>query len=277
MPLTEFQIQVAGLLLCNRAPESHLAGGAALHLLPNSTRYSNDLDFFHDSVERVADAYQADIEVLSGHGFDVAIEMTQPGYVRASVSRAGLSTQIEWAHDSAWRFMPPIQHPVVGCQLHPIDLAVNKVLTLAGRDEARDFLDILFVHREILPLGALVWAAVGKDPGFTPFSLLELLRRRGKYRSEDFKRLHLARDVDLQETKSRWLLALEASLEFISRRDPDQAGCLYYSGSERRFVAPADAGTSLPDGVSTHFGRPGGVLPRFFQGDALAELARSAW
>jgi hypothetical protein len=28
-------------------------------------------------------------------------------------------------------------------QLHPIDLAVNKLLALAGRDEARDFLDIL--------------------------------------------------------------------------------------------------------------------------------------
>lgn len=277
MPLTDFQIQVAAILLCNRAPESHLAGGAALHLLPNSNRYSNDLDFFHDSVERVAEAYQADFEVLSDHGFDVAVEMTQPGYVRALVSRAGLFTQIEWAHDSAWRFMPPIQHPVVGYQLHPIDLAVNKVLTLAGRDEARDFLDILFVHNEILPLGALVWAAVGKDPGFTPFSLLELLRRRGKYRSEDFRRLNLARDVDLQKTKSTWLLALEAALEFVTRREPDQAGCLYYSVSERRFVAPADAGESLPDGVSPHFGRPGGVLPNFFQGDASAELARSAW
>ncbi len=277
MPLTEFQIEVAGLLVCNRAPESHLAGGAALHLLPNSKRYSNDLDFFHDSVERVAEAYQADSDVLSERGFKIVVEMTQPGYVRASVSRVGLITQIEWAHDSAWRFMPPIQHPIVGYQLHPIDLAVNKVLTLAGRDEARDFLDVLFVHSEILPLGALVWAAVGKDPGFTPLSLLELLRRRGKYRSEDFVRLHLDQEVDLQDTKSRWFLALDDALEFINRRDPDQAGCLYYSVSERRFVAPAGASEPLPDGIFHHFGRPGGVLPSFFQGDVLAELARSAW
>jgi hypothetical protein len=47
--------------------------------------------------------------------------------------------------------------------LHPIDLAVNKVLALAGRDEPRDLLDTLYQHREVLCLGALCWAACGKD------------------------------------------------------------------------------------------------------------------
>jgi hypothetical protein len=276
MPLTEFQIEVAGLLACNRTPESHLAGGAALHLLPNSKRYSNDLDFFHDSVKRVAKAYQDDSVLLVENGFTVAVEMAQPGYVRASVSREGQTTQVEWAQDSTWRFMPPIQHPLVGYQLHPVDLAINKVLTLAGRDEARDYLDVLFVHAEILSLGALIWAAVGKDPGFSPLSLLELLRRRGKYRPEEFDRLHLDRGVDLQNMKTVWLLALHNASEFVKQRDPDQAGCLYYSVDEERFVAPDTVG-SLPDGVSPHFGRPGGVLPRLFRGDALVDFSKSAW
>jgi hypothetical protein len=274
MPLTEFQIKVAGLLLRNRGPESHLAGGAAIHLLPNSKRFSNDLDFFHDSEDRVAEAYQADQKVLSENGFEVLVEMTQPGYIRSSVTRAAQSTKIEWAHDSAWRFMPAIEHPLVGYQLHPIDLAVNKVLTLAGRDEARDFLDMLFVHSEILTLGALIWAAVGKDPGFTPLSLLELLRRRGKYQKVDFSRLHLVEEVDLKKMKSTWLLALEDAEEFVNQRDPDEAGCLYYSGKERRFVAPSQISDTE---ISPHFGRPGGVRPQVFPGDALAELARSSW
>jgi hypothetical protein len=202
--------------------------------------------------------------------------MAQPGYVRASVSREGQTTQVEWAQDSTWRFMPPIQHPLVGYQLHPVDLAINKVLTLAGRDEARDYLDVLFVHAEILSLGALIWAAVGKDPGFSPLSLLELLRRRGKYRPEEFDRLHLDRGVDLQNMKTVWLLALHNASEFVKQRDPDQAGCLYYSVDEERFVAPDTVG-SLPDGVSPHFGRPGGVLPRLFRGDALVDFSKSAW
>jgi hypothetical protein len=46
MPLTSFQESVARLLSGNRTEDSHLAGGAALHLHPNSKRYSNDLDYF---------------------------------------------------------------------------------------------------------------------------------------------------------------------------------------------------------------------------------------
>ncbi len=60
MPLTRFQSQIALLLSKNRSEDSHLAGGAALHFAPNSLRYSMDLDYFHDSEERVATAFQAD-------------------------------------------------------------------------------------------------------------------------------------------------------------------------------------------------------------------------
>jgi len=59
MPLTDFQRSVLALLARTRSPDSHLAGGAALHFAPNSLRYSNDLDFFHDSAERVARARTA--------------------------------------------------------------------------------------------------------------------------------------------------------------------------------------------------------------------------
>ena len=52
MPLTEFQRRLALLLSVNRTPDSYLAGGAALHIKPNSKRFSNDLDYFHDSEDR---------------------------------------------------------------------------------------------------------------------------------------------------------------------------------------------------------------------------------
>ncbi len=61
--------------------------------------------------------------------------------------------------------MPTVRHPLAGYALHPVDLAVNKLLALAGRDEARDFLDVLDLDRRTLALGALCWAAAGKDPG----------------------------------------------------------------------------------------------------------------
>ncbi len=258
MPLTEFQAEVARLIASSRSEESHLAGGAALNLEPNTKRYSNDLDYFHDSEERVAEAFAKDRALLADAGFDVEVEMQQPGYIRALVSRAAERTKIEWAHDSAWRFMPPVADPRVGFRLHPIDLAVNKVLTLAGRDEPRDFLDIMQIDAEVLSLGALCWAAAGKDPGFTPSSLLDLLRRRGKYREEDFARLRLAVPVDLPALKSRWLRMLEEAQTFVDSRPPDEIGCLYYCREGDRFVQP----TGDEEDVVQHHGRPGGVLPR---------------
>lgn len=269
MPLTPFQREVSALLAVNRAPDSYLAGAAALHLRPNSKRYSNDLDFFHDSEARVGEAFAADRIVLERNGMRVSVEVAQPGYVRALVERGRDGTKIDWAHDSAWRFMPPVRVPEAGYSLHPIDLATNKVLALAGRDEARDFLDVLFVHESVLSLGALVWAAVGKDPGFTPLSLLELMKRRGRYQPVDFERLHLAAPVAPTVLKSTWLAALDDVESFVRSRPTTELGCLYYSPSARRFVAP---GEGAPADAAPHYGRPGGVLPQFYAGDSLASF-----
>lgn len=259
MPLTEFQARLARLLATNRSPDSYLAGGAAIHIEPNTTRYSHALDYFHDSVERVAEAFAADRALLEAHGYPVRVDMHLPGYVRAQVGQQGEATKVEWAHDSAWRFLPTVFSAEWGYCLHPIDLAVNKTLALAGRDEARDFLDILDLHQQVLPLGALCWAAAGKDPGFTPLSLLELLRRRGRHQPEEFARLHLARPVDLPALKSAWLDALAVADRFIRSRPPGEVGCLYYVRADGRFVAPAP---DNPEGAVPHFGRPGGVVPQ---------------
>jgi hypothetical protein len=158
--------------------------------------------------------------------------------------------------------MPVAANEETGYQLHPVDLAINKLLALAGRDEPRDFLDILYVHKTILPLGALCWAAVGKDPGFTPFSLLELIKRRGRYRPEDFAHLMLTDPIDLVALKTTWLQMLAEAEAFMHSRPSHELGCLYYSAAEGKFIAPvADVAGTLPAAVP-HYGRPGGVLPR---------------
>ncbi len=259
MPLSGFQHEVLALLAGHRTPDSYLAGGAALHFAPNSERISNDLGFFHDSVARVASAFAEDADTLVGAGIDVETEISQPGFVRAIIRRDDSVTRIDWAHDSAWRFMPTVIDPLGGFLLHDVDLAVNKTLALAGRDEARDFVDILYVDRTVLPLGGLIWAAVGKDPGFNPLSLLELLKRRGRYQAVDFERLDLVVPFDLQSAKHQWLGALDRADDWIRSRPANEAGCLYYSRSRDRFVMTS-AGDASGD-VVPHYGRAGGVLP----------------
>jgi hypothetical protein len=262
VPLTDFQRTLLAVLAVPPTDDRYLAGGAAMHFSPNSTRYSDDLDFFHDSEARVASAFATDRERLQRAGYALEIELSLPGFVRAVVRLGGHATRVDWAHDSAWRFLPLVRDPLGGLLLHPIDLAVNKALALAGRDEPRDFIDMLFAHERVLPLAALVWAAVGKDPGFTPLSLLELLKRRGRYQPQDFTRLHLAAPFDLRAAKNTWLGALAEAEAFARARPPEEHGCLYFSTRLQRFVVPRHD-TDLGDqGIVPHFGAPGGVLPR---------------
>jgi len=262
VPLTDFQRSLLAELASPPNDDRYLAGGAAMHFAPNSMRYSDDLDFFHDSEARVAKAFATDRAHLEHAGYAVEVEQSLPGFVRAVVRKRDDATRVDWAHDSAWRFMPLVRDPLGGLLLDPVDLAINKVLALAGRDEPRDFVDILFVHARVLPLAALCWAAAGKDPGFTPLSLLELLKRRGRYRPDDFTRLRLAEPFDVTDAKQTWLAALSAADAFVRQRPPDEAGCLYYAVNRKHFVMPRDDASLSAQGIEVHFGAPGGVLPR---------------
>jgi len=268
VPLTEFQRALLALLAQTRTPDSYLAGGAALHFAPNSTRYRDDLDFFQDSSERVASAFAEDSALLEVRGYGLEVGISQPGFIRATVRQDDGATKIDWAHESAWRFMPPVRDALGGYLLHEIDLAINKTLALAGRDEPRDFADILFVHERVLPLAGLVWAAAGKDPGFTPLSLLELLKRRGRNRPEEMARLQLVEPYDPVVGKETWLAALDEADSFVRSRPTEETGCLYFSARDEAFALPQldvpldDQGLVDEQGLAVHFGTPGGVIPQ---------------
>ena len=114
---------------------------------------------------------------------------------------------------------------------------INKLLALAGRSEVRDFVDVLHLDETHLPLGALAWAACGKDPGFTPDFLLEHAARHVAYTQSDVDRLSLREPLDLRDLKRRWLGALERARALVARLPPDEIGCLYVD-SDRHPVAP---------------------------------------
>jgi hypothetical protein len=97
-------------------------------------------------------------------------------------------------------------------------------------------------------------------------SLLELIKRRGRYRAEDFARLHLAEPFDLRAAKGTWLEALADAERFARERPPEEHGCLYYSTPQGRFVIPEPGRSLASDGIVLHFGAPGGVVPRMADG-----------
>ena len=259
MPLTAFQKDVARILAANRNPESHVAGGTVINRDDASLRYSNDLDLFHDAAVGVAVCAEADGKELLKHGLSVEWQLRQPGFYRAQATRDADSLKLEWCADSAFRFFPAQPDEEFGYCLHRADLATNKALALAGRAEIRDFIDILYLDSEYLSLGAVVWAACGKDEGYTPWSLLNMAKRHVRYREEDLEKEHLSRPLALGELKERWTAAVARAEELFPRLPAQEVGCLYLSAGN----IPVTPDPAHPDAskLVRHFGSVCGAWP----------------
>lgn len=254
MPLSSFQKEVLALLASNRNPESYVAGAAIVNMTPQSPRFSRDIDIFHDPQTSVAISSQADINVLRAHGLQVELLLQRPSFVRASVKNALEGVKLEWAIDTAFRFFPVVRDPVFGYRLHEIDAAINKSLALAGRTEIRDVIDMLTIHDTLLHLGACCWAACGKDPGFTPDLILELISRNARMSPDLLAQQILAEPIDPKKIKLRWIAALRDAHDLIQKMNPEELGCLYINskGEVSHTPQPKD---------KPHFGSVRGCWP----------------
>ena len=187
MPLTPFQRDVLAVLAANRSEESDFAGGVLLHASDDSPRFSRDFDIFHDLALEVVRASERDVTSLR-------------------------------AADSAFRFFPVERDALLGWRLHRFDAATNKALTLAARTETRDYVDIVEVAR-MYPLAAICWAACGKDPGFTPLSLLKMMRRFARIDPVELDKIR-ARALDPIALKTAWVaLSDEAEVRMTTLAD----------------------------------------------------------
>jgi hypothetical protein len=114
--------------------------------------------------------------------------------------------------------------------LHPIDLAMNKVMAAAGRREVRDLVDLVTVHDTILSLGAVTWAAVEKSPGFTPEGLIAEIRRNANYPAADWRALTSSEPLDPKDVTSRLRSALDEGEAFVAHMPTDKIGLLFLKG-----------------------------------------------
>jgi len=259
MPISDFQSEILRCIAANRSPDSYLAGGTVLHRDENSPRYSQDLDFFHDVEESVALSAEKDAEVLAGSGYALDWLLRTPTFHRALVRVKNRQLRIEWAHDSAFRFFPVEEDPHLGFRLHAADAATNKVLALAGRSEVRDFVDVIHLQETYLPLGALAWAACGKDPGFTPDFLLEQVARHSAYTQADFDRLDLREPLDCQDLKRTWLAMLDDARCLVDSLPANEIGCLYLDKEQRPICPDPESGEFVA--ITRHRGSVRGAWP----------------
>lgn len=259
MPPSSPQVELLSRIAANRSPESDVAGATVLHRTADSPRYSEDLDLFHDLENSIAQSAAADAKALRDAGYAFSWLLRTPTFQRALVEIADQPLIIEWAYDSAFRFFPVQADDLCGHRLHDADAATNKLLALAGRSEIRDFVDVLHLHDTYLSLGALVWAASGKDPGFTPDFLLDQMGRHAAYRQADLDSLSLTEPLDLKKLKWRWLAAVDTARAVMMKLPPTEVGCLYLGPD----LGPRTPDPDSPDftRLTRHYGRVRGAWP----------------
>jgi hypothetical protein len=254
MPLTSLQSYILQLLAEHRDPESFLAGSTPLNR--NTLRYSGDIDVFHDREELVAAAALSDAKVLQKAGYSVTWLRQLPSLYSALIELNGEATRMEWVVDSDYRFFPARRDDLLGFVLDPVDLAMNKALAAAGRREVRDIVDLVNFHEKVLPLGAIVWAAVDKSPGFTPEGLIAEIRRNSHYPAADWKALVTAEPLDPALVLARLRGALDEAEAFVSRMPTAKAGLLFLENGKAVQPDPDHL-----DGYQTHAGQRRGHWP----------------
>jgi hypothetical protein len=144
VPISSLQAEILRILARRRDPESFVAGGVPVNR--SGTRFSNDIDIFHDREESVAAAAMGDAQALVDAGYTVRWTRQQPAIYSAVIASGGAETKIEWLADSDFRFFPAIKDDEFGYVLHIADLAVNKAMAAASRREPRDLVDLVTLH-----------------------------------------------------------------------------------------------------------------------------------
>jgi hypothetical protein len=254
VPLSSLQRDVLRTLAAHRNPESYVAGSTPLHR--DGPRFSGDIDIFHDREERVAAAAAEDAASLEVAGFTVEWIRREPGIYAASVMREGESTKLEWARDSDFRFFPAMPDELFGYALDLVDIATNKALAAAGRQVPRDVLDLLHIHEKHLPLGAVLWAAVGKDPGYSPEGLAAEIRRNARYRPDEYAALPMAEPIDAATVSSRLRTALDAAEAFMRTMPAGKEGLLFLENGK-----PVQPDPSRLESYTELAGKRHGVWP----------------
>jgi len=254
VPLTKLQSHVLRVLAAERSPDSYIAGGVAINR--DGPRFSGDIDIFQDTEQRMEAAAQADAKTLTDAGLKFSWKKIVTGKREGEVEGLEEKMRLEWLHDSAFRFFPTQRDEIFGYVLHPVDLATNKTSASADRREARDIVDLVTIHENILPLGASICAAVGRFPGQSPEEMLADIRWHSRFTAEEFRVLATERPIDVPDVHRRIRGMIEDAERFISRIPSDAVGVIFL---ERGNAVQPDL-DSL-EKYQRHTGATGGVWP----------------
>lgn len=256
MPLDEFQKGIAAALSANRNTGSPFAGGAVIQR--HGFRLSNDQDIFTGwDLEDIA---ERDIATLEGAGYTVSRGRVREGFRECLVSKPATGrTVLQWTHGLSREFYRPVADELFGFRLHFADLAVNKALAAGNRMVVRDFVDLWMLDRHVIPLWRIVCAAPGKDPDFSPHSLLEEISRNWHFaRAREEESYDATFDISTEEMGAGLRAGIREARQVLDRLPEGRYGRLQVTSEGLAAVSRDDA-----PGGRWIAPQPGGCMPSF--------------
>lgn len=258
MPISKFHKEIFRTISANRSPESYVAGGTLINRA--GFRYSDDIDLFHNNEDAVLISFDQDRDVLVANGYSVEPRLKpRPGFVRALVaSPDGEALLMDWAHESSFRFFPVQKDEEMGWRLHWFDAATNKLLAASSRSEPRDIVDAMQCHRNPVSLGGLIWAAVGKDPGYSPVMMLEEIVRNARINDRDLGVLNVSTPIDVAGLRERFRSACDDARALFDNLPAETLGSAFLDENG----GPIEPDPDNPECLTRpHRGSSGGAWP----------------
>lgn len=210
--LTPLQEKIAALVAESlMGSDFALAGGAALISQGLVDRRTNDLDFFGSSESALAEKFPMVVSALQREGLEVDIRRSSPRFARIVVRGLESETEVDFGLDSR---LFPLEQGEFSPVLASKELAVDKVLAVFGRAEARDFVD-LYALEQFFYLEDLFVFAAQKDRGFDVGVFADMARRASLLDPSEF---------NLKDSQYRALMAevekwRELALDLVRKRD----------------------------------------------------------
>jgi len=177
--LTPFQKRILTAIgLSDLAASFYLTGGTALAVYYLQHRFSEDLDFFAEAREAMTGVTTIAGEIARDVDASVEFTRTFPTFVETYLTNSsGERVKIDFAFDTPFRLLPTEPDPTYGIRVdNATDMACNKLAALFGRSEPKDFVDVYFICRELMPFSELYRQANQKHVGMTHYWLAMAMR-----------------------------------------------------------------------------------------------------
>jgi predicted nucleotidyltransferase component of viral defense system len=171
--LTAFQKRVIRELAKTPIKENFfLTGGTALSAFYLKHRLSEDLDFFTEIERAVVFVLPVLQKVCQNLTLNLRVSRQFETFMEVFISSDKEILRCDFAQDSPYRLKPKEYNEELGIYVdNCLDISCNKLSALFDRSEAKDFVDIYFLDKKIMPFSEILKEAKKKHIGVDEYWL----------------------------------------------------------------------------------------------------------